>query len=545
MDLSTLDDQPRGDANTGESVGLAPQHEKVEEEIRRRQAAEAALRESEESFRHVVDSITDYSIFLISPHGEVLTWNKGARRMFGYPGAEIIGRNYRVLFIPEDFASGLPEREIADAEREGRAEREGLRVHKDGSRFWANEIITSLCDASGQIVGFTKVVRDLTARKRMEDALRESEQRYRRLVENVREYAIFMLDEHGVLSTWNLGVERVFEYTEDEWIGQPGAIIFTAEDKARGEVEKEVGNALAHGQAPDERWHVRKDGSRFWATGILTTLYAPDGKFVGFSKVLRDNTERKQAQEELEAAHAELEQRVIERTAELSTTVSLLEKEIAERQELEIALLNAIDAERRRFGQDLHDGLCQHLFGTALLARTLANRLDAHAGEEAQEVRAVSDLIIEAGEHARALAKGLHPVAIREGGLSAALNDLARLSSASVRCRFDEEAPVQCPAAACLQLYRIAQEAVTNALKHARAGEIVIRLSSTDGNLILSVSDNGRGFDARVAANGMGLRNLAYRARVIGASLSIESEAGRGSCLTCRVPLARLSELDA
>ncbi len=543
MNPSSLDQLARN-GNIQESAGVAANQDQLEDEIRRRETAEAAQRESEERFRHIVESITDYSIFSINRDGCVVTWNNGARRMFGYPAAEIIGQNYRLLFIPEAVTAGIPNEEIVCAEREGRAEREGFRVRKDGSRFWGNEIISSLCDSAGQIIGFTKVVRDLTARKQMEDALRESEQRHRRVVENVSEYAIFMLDERGVLSTWNLGVERVLGYPEQEWIGQSAAIIFTPEDQVRSEAEREISSALAEGQAPDERWHVRKDGSRFWATGILTALYAPDGKFVGFSKVLRDNTERKRAQEELEAAHADLEQRVIERTVELLSTVSLLEKEIAERQELEIALLNAIDAERRRFGQDLHDGLCQHLFGTALLARTVANRLDAHASEDASEVRNISDLVIEAAEHARALAKGLHPVAIREGGLAAALNDLARFTSASVPCRFEDSTPMGLPALASLQLYRIAQEGVTNALKHAAASEIVISVSARDGELVLTVRDDGRGFDPSAEGNGMGLRNIAYRARVIGASCAVESNPGAGSSLTCRVPLARLSELE-
>ena len=509
---------------------------------RQQRAKRRSAKEEESSeigllqFRQIVDSIRDYAILSINPEGRILTWNCGAERLLGYRSEEVRGRNYSVLFVPEDLANALPDRERSEAAATGRFEAAGWRLRKDGTRVWANEIVQAIRDSKGGLIGFTNVLRDLTERKTAEGALRQSEERHRLVVENIEGYAIFMLHKDGVISSWNRGVERVLGYREDEFVGRPGAIIFSAEDQQNGEPEKEYQRAAQFGQTPDERWHVRKDGSLFWASGIMNALRDCSGTLIGFAKVLRDNTERKQAQDALEAAHAELESRVVQRTLDLSNTVALLEKEVAERQALEGALLRAIDDERQRFGQELHDGLCQHLAGTGLLAGTLANRLAAAGITEAAEVRAIGDLVSSAADQARSLAKGLHPVTIASGGFCTALRELAAGLSHTVRCHVECPAPIEVDQQTGLHLYRIAQEAITNALKHAHANRIIVAVADRDGTLVLTVTDDGCGFDRASIEQGMGILNMHHRAKVIGASLIVESQVGDGTRVICELP---------
>ena len=178
-------------------------------------AHEAAV-ESEERFRLLVESVSDYAIFMLDPNGHVMTWNFGAERIKGYRAAEIIGKHFSVFFTPEDIAAGKTERELAIAVRTGRFEEEGWRVRKDGSRIWTNITVTAMRGLEGQLIGFAKVTRDLTERRRAEEETR----RFRLLVESVKDYAIFILDPTGHVLTWNLGAERIKGYSADQIIGK-------------------------------------------------------------------------------------------------------------------------------------------------------------------------------------------------------------------------------------------------------------------------------------------------------------------------------------
>src|SRR5690349_7257759 len=166
--------------------------------------AEQLLR-SEERFGLLVSAVVDYAIFMLDPDGHVITWNEGAQRAKGYTRDEIVGRHFSVFYPPEDQASGKATRALETAAREGRYEDEGWRVRKDGTQFWASVVITALRDASGEVQGFLKITGDLTDRKQAEENLRQSEERFRLMVEGVKDYAIFMLDPQGRVATWNAG----------------------------------------------------------------------------------------------------------------------------------------------------------------------------------------------------------------------------------------------------------------------------------------------------------------------------------------------------
>jgi len=250
-----------------------------------------------EHFRLLVEQVTEYAIFMLDPDGHVATWNPGAQRIKGYAPGEIIGSHFSRFYRPEDVWKCEYELEVA--RREGRVEDEGWRVRKDGTLFWANVVITCLHDNQGDIIGYGKVTRDLTDRRRQEQAVLEAEQRFRLLVESVRDYAIFMLDERGYVSTWNVGAQRIKGYQADEIIGQHFSRFYPEDDIRAGKCEMELEVAIAEGRFEDEGWRVRKDGSRFWANVVITALFnSTTGKHVGFAKVTRDLTERRAAEEQ-------------------------------------------------------------------------------------------------------------------------------------------------------------------------------------------------------------------------------------------------------
>src|SRR4029077_6988142 len=192
--------------------------------------AGTGARETADSFRLLVEGVRDYAIFMLDPGGRVLTWNPGAERLKGYRAEDIIGKHFS-CFYPSDAAeAGKPARLLALAARDGRVEDEGWRVRQDGSRFWADVIITALRDSDGALIGYAKVTRDMTERRRTEQALHESEERFRLLVESVKDYAIFMLDQAGRVASWNAGAEAIKGYAAEEILGQHFSVFYTPED---------------------------------------------------------------------------------------------------------------------------------------------------------------------------------------------------------------------------------------------------------------------------------------------------------------------------
>jgi PAS domain S-box-containing protein len=271
------------------------------------------LKMSEERFRQLVEGVKDYAIFMLDPDGYILSWNEGAERIKGYTAREAIGRHFSMFYPQEKIDVRWPETELEAARKEGRFEDEGWRLRKDGSRFWANVIITALRDDDGTLIGYSKITRDLSERRDNEEALRQSEERFRLLVEGVKDYAIFMLDPDGYIMSWNEGAERIKGYTAREAIGRHFSMFYPQEKIDERWPETELEAAKKEGRFEDEGWRLRKDGSRFWANVIITALYDSTGALRGFAKVTRDMSERKRV-EALELA----ERRMTEFLAMLS-----------------------------------------------------------------------------------------------------------------------------------------------------------------------------------------------------------------------------------
>jgi PAS domain S-box-containing protein len=335
--------------------------------------------------------------------------------------------------------------------------------------------------------------------------LRESEQRYRLILENALEYAIFTADKEGLVTSWNAGAQRVLGFEQSEILGKRLDVIFTAEDRSNGMLDLEMGRAIANGRSQDERWHLRKDGSPFWASGLMMALNDENGKHLGFLKILRDRTNHKRAED----------------------------------QARETEILRASEREQHRISQDLHDGLGQQLAGISCLTDALKKDLADETSPQAPAAAKISRLLDDAVALTRSLARGLQPVTSEPNGLMSALEEMTSQVSDlfKVSCRFDCPQPVLITDnAMATHLFRIAQEAVTNSIKHGRARKIKIGLSATSRRIVLTVGDNGAGLKKSVGRRkGLGLRIMRHRAEMMGGTLEVQRNDEGGADVICTV----------
>jgi len=243
----------------------------------------------EQRLQLLIEAVVDYGIFLLDTEGHVVSWNTGAQRLKGWRREEILGRHFSTFYPPEAIATGWPQEELRRAVRDGRFEDEGWRLRKDGTRFWANVVITALRDpGTGELTGFAKVTRDLTERRAQEEALRASEERLRLMLDSIGDHAIFMLDAKGCVQSWNRGAEAINGYSGPEIMGRHFRVFFSPEDRAASKPERELHLARTEGRFEDEGWRVRKDGSRFWGKVVVTPIYSRDGSLMGYAKVTQD-----------------------------------------------------------------------------------------------------------------------------------------------------------------------------------------------------------------------------------------------------------------
>ncbi|EJT06126.1 PAS domain-containing sensor histidine kinase [Rhizobium sp. CCGE 510] len=299
-------------------------------------------------FRLLVDAITDYAIYMLSPEGIVTSWNTGAQRFKGYKPSEILGEHFSRFYLEEDRAAGIPERALATAKEHGRFEGEGWRQRKDGTRFWAHVIIDPIRRPSGELIGYAKITRDLTERRAAEKAIRQSEEQFRRLVQGVSDYAIYMLDPDGNVSSWNFGAERIKGYRPKEIIGRHFSTFYTPEDRAAGVPQTALGIARAEGRFEREGWRVRKDGTRFWASVVIDVIRDDEGDVLGFAKITRDITEKMETQRALEQAREELFQ------SQKMEAIGQLTGGIAhDFNNLLMAVLGSLEILKKRMPQDL------------------------------------------------------------------------------------------------------------------------------------------------------------------------------------------------
>ena len=265
------------------------------------------LFESERRFRLLVEGVIDYAIYMLDPNGIISNWNAGAKRIKGYDADEVVGEHFQMFYSPEDREAGLPARSLETARENGKFEAEGWRVRKDGSKFLASVVIDALYEEN-ELVGFAKITRDITERNKAADSLRESERHFRLLVNGVTDYALYMLDPTGVVTNWNPGAQRIKGYLPNEIIGQHFSRFYSSADQAAGRPARALRLALESGRYEEEGWRVRKDGTFFWASVVIDPIRDDENRFIGFAKITRDITERREAQQEMEKLQLRLAQ---------------------------------------------------------------------------------------------------------------------------------------------------------------------------------------------------------------------------------------------
>jgi PAS domain S-box-containing protein len=485
----------------------------------------------------LVQSVTDYAIYMLDPTGVVTSWNAGAQRFKGYLEHEIIGQHFSRFYMDEDRATGLPALALHIAEHEGRFEAEGWRVRKDGTRFWANVVIDPVRDEDGALIGFAKVTRDLTQRRMAEEELRRSEERFRLLVQSITDYAIYMLDPSGVVTSWNPGAQRFKGYRADEILGEHFSRFYSEEDRAAGLPKRALATAESEGKFEAEGWRLRQDGSRFWAHVIIDPVRSADGELVGFAKITRDLTERRDAQLRLEQAqHAFFQSQKMDAIGKLTGGVA------HDFNNLLAAVIGSLDLARRRLaeGGDITRYI-DNAMKAAERGATLTQRMLSFARKQELAMETV-DLPV--------LVHGMADLLQRTIGAGVAIETSFPLLLPLVR------ADPQQLELALLNLAVNARDAMPE------GGRIVIsaraeRLAGKDGSsagdyVALIVTDQGEGMDADTLARamepffttkgvgkgtGLGLSMVHGFAEQCGGRLVLSSETGKGTSAAIYLPV--------
>jgi len=506
----------------------------------------------------LIDAIEDYAIFLLSPEGEIRSWNSGAARTMGYSAEEMIGDHFSRFYPPSDVATGKPERELEIAAREGRIEDEGWRIRKNGTRFWANTIITPLRDESGAVTGFAKITRDLTIPRLAEERLRQSDEMFRLLVASVQDYAIFLLDPEGKIATWNAGAQRIKGYAPADIIGRHFSVFYPEEDVRSGKPARELEIAKRDGSVEDEGWRIRKDGSRFWANVLITAVYDERRELRGFAKVTRDMTERKRAEEIQRSLYEQREARFLAEEERRRAEASYRAAQEANRAKDEFLMT---------LSHELRTPLTSILGWARLLPTMHANDEGFHEavaaiGRSAQlQARLIDDVLDVSRIVSGKLRLSVENVDLLHLLTTAA--DTVRPSADAKRITITTSFAPQLGGivADATRLQQILWNLLSNAVKFTpKGGRIEVNARRTSSHVQIAVTDSGDGIDGsflphvfepfRQAENpstrvhgglGLGLSIVRYLAEAHGGTIAAESLGrGHGSTFTVTLPIGAL-----
>ena len=491
-------------------------------------------------YRVLIDAITDYAIYMLGVDGTIVTWNPGAQRFKGYTAEEIIGRNFSTFYTEEDRARGVPQHALAVAAAEGRYENEAWRVRKDGGRFWAHVVIDPIRSSSGELIGFAKVTRDLTERREAERALRRSEDQFRLLVKGVTDYAIYMLDLEGRVTSWNFGAERIKGYRPEDIIGRHFSLFYTDNDRLAGLPQLGLQMAMRKGRFETEGWRVRKDGTRFWAHVVIDAIPDDTGEVIGFAKVTRDVTERQQAQAALDQAREALFQaQKIEAIGQLTGGVA------HDFNNLLMAILGSLELARKRLPDDPRlERLIDNAVQGAQRGASLTQRLLAFARRQELKREAVAlPALVEgmAGLLERTLGPSVEIRVDFPPALPPVLSDAVQLESALLNLAVNARDAM--PGGGRITI-SAAEAAVTEAAADLAPG----------GYVRLSVADTGEGMDPETIAKatepffttkgvgkgtGLGLPMVHGLAQQSDGALRLRSRRGEGTTVELWLPVAK------
>jgi len=498
-----------------------------------------------------LSTITDL-VYSFDRDGRFLYANQPLLDIWGLKAEDAIGKTMAELDYDKDVEANLLAdiRQVFDTRQSLRGETPY--TSPEGIKGFFEYIFNPQFAADGTVELVSGSTRDISGRKEMEERLRNSEERLRLLIESAKDYAIITTTPDVLIDSWNKGAERMFGWSEAEIIGKSNEILFTPEDRAAGVPKKETEITLEKGFAEDERWHIRKDGSRFYSSGVMWQLPDREGKLIGFVKIARDMTEKIQAEEKLRHAHENLEIKVEERTSELAASNKSLQNEIVERRQIEqnrLTLLRKLvttqEDERQRISRELHDHLGQQLTALRLNLESLRENCREYADlydkiTQTQKIAAQLDADVDF------LAWELRPAALEDLGLLSALSNYVKEWSLhfGVPAEFHTAGldDVKFPPEVEINLYRITQEALNNTSKYAEARQASVLLERHNRQITLIIEDDGTGFDIKKTAmlekgKGLGLIGMRERATLVGGTLEIESGSGQGTTIFVRVPL--------
>ena len=378
---------------------------------------------------------------------------------------------------------------------------------------------------------------------RTEQLLSESERRFRLLVEEVRDYAIFMLDTDGRVSSWNLGAQHFKGYGEEEILGKHFSVFYSEADRKAGKPERLLQAAVKAGRVEDEGWRVRKDGSMFWANVVITAIHDHSGNLIGFGKVTRDITDKMRAHVELQRSNEELAKEITEK---IKAQQRLEESEQSLRT-LSRHLLRTQDEERRRIGRDLHDSVGQYLAVLKMSLDSIKSLVPADNAPAMEAMRQCDDLVAECIKEVRTIAYLLYPPMLEETGLRSAiqwyLEGFAKRSGIETTLDIPSDFG-RLPRDVELALFRVLQESLTNVHRHSGSPVAQIRVSLKNGHANLEVKDRGKGIPAEVLETtnedssgslGVGLRGMSERMRQLGGKIELHSSA-TGTTVLATVP---------
>jgi PAS domain S-box-containing protein len=517
-----------------------------------------ALVQGEEWFRLLVEGVTDYAIYMLDPQGRVVTWNAGAERSKGYKAEEILGQNYSIFFLHEDVEAGVPARELAEAEREGQFQTEAWRLRKDGAKFWAIVTLTAIRDGQGELRGFAKVTRDMSAQKAAEEVLRSHNaqlESYRIIVENIDSYAIFTLDVEGRINSWSPGARNVVGYTAEEVMGREYSIVFTPEEIRAGKPLQEMEEAERNGSCVTESWRVRRDGARCWASGSLTAVRNETGKLTGFIRMARDMTGHKQIEDaqarlagglevrvrertlQMEDAQArlaaELEDRVRERTLQLEANMEELRRRNAE------AEASAINAARELQEKEVLFREIHHRVKNNLQVVQSLLKMEVRTLPPSEARAAIESMVLRVRSMAMVHERLCQMPGLASLSVAGYLRDIfdGAIASYSIQpgqIKFDLDAEdILLNLDRAIPFGLLANELLSNSLKHGfpagRKGTISVSIHRVAGAVRVVMQDNGIGlpmnFDAGNCKS-MGLKLVESLAHQLGGALQFTSKQG-------------------
>ena len=490
-------------------------------------------------FKLLVQSIVDYAIYMLDPNGFVTSWNAGAERIKGFATEEVIGKHFSIFYTEEDRVGGAPAKVLDTARREGRFAGEGWRVRKDGTRFWASVVVDRIDADDGKLIGFAKITRDMTEQREAQQALLQAEARFRILVQGVTDYAIFMLDPEGRITNWNAGAQRIKGYSPAEIVGEHFSRFYTPEDLATGTPARAIETARETGRYEAEGWRMRKDGSRFWASVVIDAIRDEAGELIGFAKITRDMTEKREAQQRLEQSREQL----------------------FRSQKMEA------------LGQ-LTGGLA-HDFNNLLTAILSACELALRNAHDPEKLKRMLDGVRTSAQRGATLTKQLlafaraQPLQLKQIDLREFFGEVTTLIRPSLRSNIevivelsDQLWPVDADAGALelaiLNLAFNARDAMPDggSLKISAHNEVLT--GSPDGlrgeHVAVRAADTGTGMTAEVIervfepffttksfgeGTGLGLSQVFGFVKQIGGTMTVDSELGKGAVFTMYLPASR------